>query len=153
MVWLLKVVIDKNFLRTWRSRISTTHYAMVSSNIFLIFQKQTKSESVQFLTHKCMSLICLHFFTWLCEITLDMSIFVIYLLKLYKHDLFSSAGCILAGGSKTNKRRADKAYNDDPFINVLVPVPSQSLSLYKLNEKDAKGYWIHFWHHLVGIWT
>lgn len=81
---------------------------------------------------------------------MDIIIFVIYLLNFY---LFSSAGCILAGGSKTNKRRADKAYNDDTFINVLVPVPSQSLSLYKLNEKDAKGYRIYFWYHLVGIWT
>ncbi|KAK4346447.1 hypothetical protein RND71_032786 [Anisodus tanguticus] len=48
-------------------------------------------------------------------------------------------GCILAGGSKTNKRREDKAYNDDPSTNVLVPVPPQSLSQHKLNEKDAKG--------------
>ncbi|MCE3052362.1 hypothetical protein HAX54_052393 [Datura stramonium] len=53
-------------------------------------------------------------------------------------DCFTMFGCILAGGSKTNKRRADKAYNDDPSTNVPVPIPPQSLSQHKLDEKDAK---------------
>lgn len=66
--------------------------------------------------------------------------------------VFPLSGCILAGGSKTNQRRADKAYNDDSSTNVLVPVPPQSISQHKLNEKNAKGYWIYFWYHLVGIW-
>lgn len=57
------------------------------------------------------------------------------------------------GGSKIDKGGRDEADNDTTYNDILVPLPTQSLSHDMCDEKDAEGHWFHFWFNLVGLWT
>ncbi|KAK6128851.1 hypothetical protein DH2020_037417 [Rehmannia glutinosa] len=64
------------------------------------------------------------------------------------------AGRVLVSSAKIDQRGADKAHNDNPLADVPVPIPTQGLSQYMPNEKNAKSDRLYLRHNLVagGCW-
>lgn len=61
------------------------------------------------------------------------------------------AGSVLVGGTKIDKGGAGEAHNDNSSTYLLVPIPPKNLPQHILDEKNAEGDRVYFWHHLVGI--